>query len=198
MSRGRLALAGIALGAVASQAGHLLAYQLRYGAAAAQVQSAGAHAYFPTLVKTGIGLAAAFLVLALLAIGLARVVTGRPLDHAPAPDLLRLLAALFGIQLAVYVVQETIEMAAGSPPTSAPSLLLWGTAGQLPVALLAALALRWLAVRVGPAVARLLSPAAPALRLMPSPVVVSVWPAAPVPIPAAHLTADCNRRGPPS
>lgn len=192
-----MALAGLALGVMASQAGHLLAYQLRFGAAAGQLESTGVHTYFPMLVKTGLGLVAAFAMLALIAVGAARVVAGRKLGPTQAPSFLRLVAMLFCLQLACFVVQETVEMAAGAPSTTAPALLLWGTAGQLPVAVLAALALRWLAVRVGPALARLLAPAEPALRLTVYAAVVSLWPAVPVPIAAAHLTADFNRRGPP-
>lgn len=188
---------GVALGLIASQAGHLVAFQVRYGAAAERLQSTGAHTYFPALVKTGVGLAAAFVLLALIAIGFARVVAGRKLDMAPAPSLLRLVAMLFCLQLACFMFQETIEVTLGAPATTAPALLLWGTAGQLPVALLAALALRWLAVRLGPAVERLLAPTRPALRLTPLSVAVAVWPIATVPIAAQHLTAAFNRRGPP-
>lgn len=188
---------GVALGLIASQAGHLLAYQIRYGAAAERLQSAGAHAYFPVVVKTGVGLAAAFVLLALIAVGFARVVAGRKLDAAPAPSFLRLVAMLFCLQLTCFMLQETIEMAAGAPATTAPSLLLWGTAGQLPVALVAALALRWLAVRVGPAIASLLAPVPPALRLTQLSIAVAAWPIATVPVAAQHLTADFNRRGPP-
>lgn len=182
---------------MASQAGHLVVYELRFGAAASQFQSSGAHAYFPGLVKTGIGLAAAFLVLALLAIGLSRVISGRRLAGAPAPDLLRLVAMLFCLQLACFIVQETLEVAGGAPSTTAPALLLWGTAGQLPVAFVAALALRWLAMRLGPAVEQLLAPASPSLHLTAASVSVAVSSVATMPIAAQHLTADFNRRGPP-
>ena len=191
-----MAVIGVAIGLVASQAGHLVAFQIRYGSAAERLQSTGAHAYFPALVKTGVGLAAVFAVVAMMAIGFARVITGRKLSASPAPSFLRLVALLFCLQLTCFMVQETIEMAAGAPATSAPSLLLWGTTGQLPVALVAALALRWLALRIGPAVDRLLAPR-PAIRLIPLSIGVAVWPIASVPIAAQHLTADFNRRGPP-
>lgn len=190
-------MVGLALGLLASQAGHLVAYQIRYGPAAERLQSAGAHAYFPALVKTGIGLAATFVLLALFAIGLARVIASRKLDPAPAPSFLRLMAMLFCLQLTCFMVQETLEMAMGAPAITAPALLLWGTAGQLPVALLGALALRWLAVRVGPAVEHLLVSLRPALRLTLVSSAVAVWPVAPVAVAAQHLTADFNRRGPP-
>ena len=58
------------VGIVAAQAGHLLAYQLLFGSAAQQAQSSGAHAYFPTLVKTALGAAAAAGLAALFVVGL--------------------------------------------------------------------------------------------------------------------------------
>jgi hypothetical protein len=51
-----LTVLGVAI--AGSQAGHLLAYQLRFGATAQQVQSSGAHAYFPLLARTSLGIAA--------------------------------------------------------------------------------------------------------------------------------------------
>jgi hypothetical protein len=198
VNRRRQALLGTALGLTASQAGHLVAYALRFGPAAAHLQSSGAHAYFPALVKTGLGLTALFVLLALLAIGLARVIAGRPVPNGPAPSFLRFVAILFCFQLGCYVVQETIELAAGAPATSVASLLLWGTLGQLPVALLSALVLRWLAVRLGPAVASLLAAATPALRLAPQTLalVVNLSPA-PVPVSDERLSHWFRRRGPP-
>jgi hypothetical protein len=198
VSRGRFVALGLALGLIASQAGHLVAYQVRYGAAAGQIQSAGAHAYFPTVVKTGLGLFAVFALLALCAIGMARLLAGRRVESSAGPSVMRVVALLFCFQLACFVVQESAEMAAGAPSASAPALLLWGTLGQLPVAVIAALVLRWLAVRVAPAVAGMLSRPAPAIRLVfetvalvlsPAPVAVSVqdrW-----------LDRAFTRRGPP-
>jgi MFS superfamily sulfate permease-like transporter len=189
---------GVALGLIASQAGHLLAYEVRYGAAAEQIQAAGAHAYFPTLVKIALGLFAAFVLLGLVAIGLARLLAGKRLEGAYAPSLLRVTAMLFCFQLACFVVQESAEMAAGAPVASAPALLLWGTVGQLPVALVAALVLRWLAVRVAPAVAELLAPAAPAILFVPQHIQPVVWPTpATVPAFVDRYIRAFTRRGPP-
>jgi hypothetical protein len=142
------------LAALGSQAGHLLAYQLRFGAAAQHVQSTGAHGYFPLLAKTSLGVVGAAVVAGLLLIGLARVLTGRPSSRAVGgPSYVGLLAVLFTVQLACFVGQEVGEaMLAGSPVDSAPHLLLWGTLGQLPVAALAAVALGWLARRYESAV----------------------------------------------
>lgn len=139
----------IGFGAVLSQLGHLLVYQLQFGSAALVVQSTGAHAYFPRLVKTSLGLGAAAVLASLLLICAARFTTGgggRAI--AGGPSYMRLLGALFTVQLVTFALQETAEsMAAGAAVATAPHLLLIGSVGQLPVALLGALALKWLMVR---------------------------------------------------
>lgn len=154
----------ILLGALAAQAGHLLAYQTLFGAASQQLQSSGAHAYFPALVKTAIGAMAAISIGGLFLAGLARVLGGR-IQQGDAPAFVRLLAAVFTIQLAIFIGQETVEAAlSGTPGASIDALLLIGTLGQLPVALLAAFALRFLLVEVVPALAevrRRFTPAQP-------------------------------------
>ena len=183
----------LGVGISGSQAGHLLAYEIRFGGAAQQVQSVGVHAYFPSLAKTVLGLVALATVVAMLVIGLTRV-AGHRIEKDSALPYLRLLAALFTIQLALFALQETAESAA-----SAPVLLLWGTLGQLPVAAVAALALRWLFARLRPALAQLRACFATAFQLLPSMPAVLVWP------PAMHVVAAVepfatgfNRRGPPS
>jgi hypothetical protein len=194
----RVALVVVGAGALASQAGHLLAYSLRFGAAAPQVQSSGAHEYFPAMAKTGLGFLAIVLVTGLLVVGLARVMAGR-VEKESAPSYLRLLAALYTLQLAVFAGQETVEAAiGGGRASSAAGLMLWGTVGQLPVAAVAALALRWLVARVRPALARVLSRLVPVVQ----PLVVSLT-LRPMP-PLAHaavgienLALDHSRRGPP-
>jgi hypothetical protein len=144
----------VGFGAVLSQLGHLLVYQLQFGTTAQLVQSTGAHAYFPTLVKTFLGLGAAAALASLLVICVARFVTrvgGRAI--ARGPSYLRLLGALFTIQLVFFALQESVEsIAAGTAVASAPQLLLMGSIGQLPVAVLGALALKWLLVRFESAV----------------------------------------------
>ena len=176
----------------------MLVYALVYGPVAMQVQSTGAHGYFPALVKTAFGLTAAFLLLALAALGLAKVLAGRPLPEVPGPGFGRLVAMLFCLQLTFFFVQESVEMAAGAPPTSAPALLLWGSLGQLPVAVLAALVLRWIAVRVGPAVASLLRPIGGAIRLTAYVIAVGARPLAVEAAPSFEtLSLTLTRRGPP-
>jgi hypothetical protein len=143
----------IGLAVLASQAGHLLAYQLRFGAAAFQIQSSGAHLYFPGLVRASLGVAAMLILSGVFVVGVARILSGRSIRPDSAPPFLRLLAAMFTIQLAWFAGQEAIEaLVAGAPVASAADLLLWGTLGQLPVALVAAAGLRWLLARVEAAV----------------------------------------------
>jgi hypothetical protein len=175
----RTALALLGVGFAGSQAGHLLAFQLRFGSGAQHLQSSGAHAYFPMLAKTTLGLIAAVFVGAIFLIGLARVLGGRSrIRVAPAHGYLELLAALFTIQLACFIVQESGEaMAAGVAVDSAPHLLLWGTLGQLPVAAIAGIALVWLLMRFDGAVDDLRSLlAASSAGPAPAPATVPRWP----------------------
>jgi hypothetical protein len=60
-----------------------------------------------------------------------------------------LLPSLFAAQLLVFFCQETIESwAAGGHIPSMIELLLWGTLGQLPAAVVAAAAVSWLLTRL--------------------------------------------------
>lgn len=198
MRRGRLALFVVGAAAAASQAGHLIAFQLRFGAAAQQLQAAGVHAYFPQLAKTLIGASALAALAALAIVAAARVASGRRIEKSSAPSPMRLLAVLFTVQLAIFAVQETVEaLLGGAHVASAGELLLWGTIGQLPVAVVAAFALRWLAARVEPALW--------ALRVRPA----VTYPAALAPAFAARPLATAavsnpdflaghSRRGPPA
>lgn len=174
---GRRAAAGFGIAVLGSQAGHLLAYQLRFGGAAQQIQSSGAHAYFPALTKSVVGLAAASLLGCLFLIGLARILGGRRDVHEPRISLLRLVAALFTVQLALFVGQEIVEaQAAGIASGPGVDLVLWGMIGQLPVALVGAVALRWLFVRVERAVAGLKALLTAPVRVpLPAAVLVPVW-----------------------
>ena len=118
------------------------------------MQVSGAHAYFPTIAKTGLGAIAAMAIAGFFLVGLARVLRGRALkqDHS-APSYLRLVAAMYTIQIAVFVGQELSEAAAAAVAQAPVMVLLfWGTLGQLPVALVGALALRWLLTRLRSAV----------------------------------------------
>lgn len=147
----------LGLAPVGTETGHLIAYEARFGAAAQQLQSSGAHAYLPTVVKTAVGVAALALLGSLALIALARAVSrGASVRAADSPSYLGLLAALFTIQLALFVSQEVIEAAvAGLPVDSATTLMLWGAVGQLPAAALLAAALHWLMARVERAAAQL-------------------------------------------
>ena len=155
--------------------------------------------YFPAFAKSGIGLASVALLAGLFLVGVARVTAGRRLDRASAPSLVRLLAVLYTVQLAFFGVQETVEaLLVGGHPLSAPLLILWGTAGQLPVAVAAALALRWLIARMGPAIGVLRVRLSPVCERMGFVARVNTWPlgtGAPL---AFEVVAADRWRGPPS
>jgi hypothetical protein len=173
-----LAVAGI--GILGSQAGHLLAFQLIFGSAAQHLQSTGSHAYFPLVAKTALGAIAAGVLLGMFVIGLSRVLSGRSGVARPSGlPFVQLVAALFTIQLACFITQEVVEsMVSGTGSASAPSLLLWGTLGQLPVAAVAAIGLRWLWTRFEAAVGdlRAVLTAVRAPRI-PALITVRAWPA---------------------
>ena len=146
----------LAIGVLGSQAGHLVAYQVRFGAAALQLQSSGAHAYFPGVIRTSLGVAAVLVLGGMFIIGLARILSGRPVRRGSAPHYLRLVAVLYTLQLALFAGQEVVEsVVAGAPLASPAHLLLWGTLGQLPVAVIAAAGLRWLLIRFDSAIAEI-------------------------------------------
>jgi hypothetical protein len=191
----------LALGALLAQAGHLIAYQLEFGAAAQAVQSHGAHAYFPGFAKTGLGLLATALLGSLLLIGVARLLPGRPVVvTSRGPSYISLLAILFALQLACFAAQETIEsLAAGEAAPSVINLIFLGSAGQLPVAILGALALKWLAIQVAAALVTVrtelavtLAPVAPSLLLISPPATVFV------PALAESCPTVYTKRGPPA
>jgi hypothetical protein len=169
-------VAVLGVGLLGSQAGHLVAYQVRFGAAAQQLQSSGAHAYFPSTVRAALGLSAGLALAAVFVIGLARVLGGRPVERGSAPAYLRLVAMLFTIQLTSFAMQEVGEgMVAGVGVASAAHLLLWGTLGQLPVALIAAAGLRWLLARFEDAVTQIrIALASTPRQIAPAAIVVSV------------------------
>jgi len=151
-------LAVPAVGLASSQLGHLVAYQARYGRDALRQQSVGDHLYFPAVAGSFAALLAAALIAGLLALGAARLLLGRRrgLRSASRAPLLDLVAVLFTFQLGVFLVQEVGEaLLTGLTPDAPPMLFLWGSLGQLPVALLAALALSWLSARLEAAIEEL-------------------------------------------
>jgi hypothetical protein len=167
----------IGIGVLGSQAGHLLAYQFRFGSAAQQLQSSGSHAYFPGVVRASLGAAAALVLAGIFLIGLARILSGRSIRRNSAPPYLRLVALLYTAQLAWFGGQEVSEaLLTGAPVPSAAQLLLWGTLGQLPVAMIAAAGLRWLLARFDSAVAEIrFALAAVPRQLAPVAIAVPFW-----------------------
>jgi hypothetical protein len=198
----RRTLVVAAVGILGSQAGHLLTFQLIFGSAAQHLQSSGSHAYFPLLAKTALGAIAAALLAGMFVIGLARVVSGRSrIATGSQKPLLELVAILFTVQLGCFIAQEVAEaMVAGTAGASAPYLLLWGTLGQLPVAAVAAIGLRWLWTRFEAAVEDLRA-VLTAVRTprIPALVTVQAWPAPNGAILLSQLAGGpLSKRGPPT
>lgn len=152
MNKRTAAMIGLAL--AGSQAGHLLSYQLHYGAAAQHLQSSGAHAYFPLVARTSLGIVGTVLLASVFLIGLARMLAGRSSFRATSTtSFVGLLATLFTIQLACFAGQEIGEGIVAHTPVASPAeLLLWGALGQLPVSAVAAAGLRWILTRFESAV----------------------------------------------
>jgi hypothetical protein len=196
-----MVFAVLGLGLLGAQAGHLLAYQIRFGAAAQQIQSSGAHAYFPLVAKTVLGAAAAALLGALLLVGLARILSGRHIRSATEPSYISILAILFSLQLAAFAAQEIAEaIIAGSSAGSAPELMLWGTLGQLPIAAATALAFRWLSARVEAAVGVIMDAVGVTVAGPPAPsVAIPVYTASDQALLTSRVArSNVARRGPPS
>jgi hypothetical protein len=198
----RQAVAVAAVGVLGSQAGHLLTFQLIFGSAAQHLQSSGSHAYFPLLAKTALGAVAAAFLAGMLVVGLARVLSGRPrVAGASQKSFLELVAILFTIQLACFIAQEIGEaMIAGTRAASAPYLLLWGTLGQLPVAAVAAIGLRWLWTRFESAVENLRALLTASREpLLPAVLAIRIWPAPNGGVLLTQLAGGAlDKRGPPT
>jgi hypothetical protein len=184
----------------ASQVGHLLATQLRQGPHSLTPGHSGAHAYIPVLLAMVLGTAGAVVMAALMLVAAARA--RRAGHHVAAPahrgSLLDFAAALFAAQLAIFLVQETVEsLVAGGPTPTVAALVLWGTIGQLPVAALAAPFMRALLTRVGSAADELAAPPRPmATRPALAPVPHAFTPASSRPRPRFRACAR-GQRAPP-
>jgi len=126
-----------------SQLGHLLAAQLHHPGGG---PTGARHAYFAATLELSLALLGAALLAGLLTLAAARRLGGRPLRAGEGWPLAWLVLALAAAQLEIYFVQELLE---GSSSYDAAR---FGLAGQLPVALLAAFAIRHLSARLGPAV----------------------------------------------
>lgn len=80
-------------------------------------------------------------------------------------------AFLFVLQFAVFLAQETAEAAwAGFSRPGLADLMLWGSVGQVPVAIVAGAALSWLSMHFEAAVEEVRTPA-PAIPLSHRPAV---------------------------
>ena len=106
---------------------------------------------------------------------------------------LLLFCALLAMQLAIFLVQESLE----SRSLPCPATVTAGLVGQQPVALLGALLLSWLSARLGPAIATLLAAARPQTGLQHALPTASARPPRPPLPPGARLLHTGQQRGPP-
>lgn len=151
MRRARSVLFVAAVAFPLTEFGHTVAYGLR-------VPSTGAHSYFPTVLSAAGALAGGGLMAALAVLVLAKLVAGATPRRRPWSFPL-LFSGLLAMQLVVFLVQEGLE-ARTLPATATVAL---GLLAQQPVSLVAALALRWLSARVGPALEAIASRCQPQL-----------------------------------
>ena len=132
----------VLLGALVEPFGHQLAYLLRYGSSAAQVQAAGSHAYFPRLASfTTISVALALAAALLVALGV-RLTLGR--RSASTPGFGRIFLVVAAVQCVLFAIQETVEAAAIQATPDFLIIALLAFCAQLPVAAVAA----WLVSRL--------------------------------------------------
>lgn len=185
-----------------SQLGHILGYVFHYGPASWPRQGLGAHAYFPVVAKTSAGLVGLLVLATLAAIGLARLLRARRSAPGtlprPAP-LGELIAVLVPLQVAIFVAQETVELTlAGQLNGVGDVPILWGLAGQLPVACLAALFLHWGSIAVPSAMRRLSLWLEPIAAAPPLPALVAAPAAHALPLATSVERSMARRkRGPP-
>lgn len=184
----------------ASQVGHLLSAELRQGPRALAPVGTGAHSYVPALTTLALGAAGAAVLAAVLVVAAAQVASASSAaaGRRHRVSVLDLAAALFALQLALFLVQETLEAAAwGTPLPDIGALLLWGCLGQLPVAVLAALAMSWLGSRFEAAVDELAAAAGQPLASRPALTEAHQGPPAHAAPPARRFIGAVSQRGPP-
>jgi hypothetical protein len=137
-----------------AELGHLIGYGLR-------IPRDGAHVYFPNVLQAAGALVGAGLLVALGVLVLARILAGEVPRRRPWSFALLFSGLLFA-QVGIFLVQEGLEAHA----IPALATVATGLLGQQPVALLAALALRWLSARLGPALRLLARPPRPELAVL--------------------------------
>jgi hypothetical protein len=171
----RLPLTGVAVaGAVV---GHMVAYVLAVPEPTIRVALLGAtgHAYWTAAIAAAVVLGLASLAATLWRHFRAGLAPGRPVPGESVGDVAGRLA---GFQVAIYLVQETLErLEAGVPPHTLGRLLLVGVGVQVAIAALLALLLT-LAGRAAEAVGRALRqvPCRPQASGLPLQDLVVAWP----------------------
>lgn len=185
MSRSRWIGLAVVLGLPISELGHTVATALR-----AAPQDSGGHMVAPVFLVVAVALLAipAAAVVALL------LAAGGRLKRRPVISVLELAVTLLSVQLLAYLLQEAMEASAMHAGLSGATVL-FGLAGQAPVAFLAAAVLAWIAARLAPAL-ETLADGTQAAR--PQGVLILVRTAAPAAEPAGiRLGLSLASRAPP-
>jgi hypothetical protein len=205
-TRARYLFAAALLGALLSQPGHLVGYLGHYGWRGLAIEGQGVHGYFPSLLSTSIALLGGIALAALLGVAAARLVIGRALGRRRARGVpfTQLLLVLLLIQLNLYAVQEMLELEAvgrALTPAGLAGIAAWGLVGQVPPAILAAVALALLSSPLLAVFAALRSPftrsRAPVFRLS-APLLAAVFAEAPIAaLQGQRFPVARPRRGPP-
>jgi hypothetical protein len=187
----RLPLTGVAV--AGSVVGHMVAYVLAVPSPTVRVALLGAtgHAYWTAAIAAAVVLGLASLVATLGRRVRAGLLASRP---QPADRLGRVTGQLAGFQLAIYLVQETLERLEAGIPAHAlldARLLVTGVAVQMAIALVLAVLLTVVG-RVAEAVGRALRPRPRRAEPTGLPVVdlVVAWP-------SRLLAAGLGSRAPP-
>jgi hypothetical protein len=154
VSRHRQVLVVAGLAVPLAEVGHLIGHGLR-------IPQDGAHAYFANLLQAAGALVGVGLLAALAVLVLARILAGEVPRRKPWSFALLFSGLLFA-QMGVFLVQEGLE----GNTLPALATVATGLLGQQPVAFIAALAIRWLSARLGPALASLASPRRPELAIL--------------------------------
>jgi hypothetical protein len=186
MPRGRRIALVAALGLPFAELGHAIAYWPR-------VPGTGPHFYFPAVLEVSGAVLAALMLTALAVLGAARVLEGRTRDR-PAWSAALLFYGLLGAQLAIFLVQESLE----SRALPGLATLSAGILGQQPVAFAGALLISWLSARLGPAIGTLLAPDRPQGGVQSALLPAVAPPQRPPLAPPAGPRHTWQQRGPPA
>ena len=139
----RRLFATLVLGALLEPPGHTVAYFLRYGLSEAwQLQSQGAHSYFPRVFSLSAISLAVVMVLGLVAVASIRLILG---NRGVSPQGLRSAFLILALtQCVLFGLQETGEALAVQARPDVVSIVVLAVCVHLPLAALAVWLMSWI------------------------------------------------------